>query len=631
MGVIESHVAPQQTPLISVVGAVKVSGVYAVDGKTTLLSELITAAGGLSDNASSTIRVLRNGRPGLQYYYRPDSTDVAMAGDIVIAVPKPSVLHQKTDREENIVPVICLGLQDRPVCLPLDPSIASVEMLTRQLGQSEELGATAIVYDPFSRRDQRYLVSGSVVIFNSQLVNPLPFRAPETFPPTLPLKAPEVETTAPAVTQTARAEDTEELQLPKITPDASAPAMTVAEETPAEAAPLITPGSSNEPASIFDAPTSVVTVDPAPEQELADTEPANNEPADNETVAEVSAPAIAVSNGPLLMPSPASEEELAATVSWELEQEKTKPPTADSLFASVSSTDPGPEPTLAEGIDSAPAPPADAEMLSLNTNPVHTVSSVAPISEADSKLDKLLDRQINQPQKSDTSSWLFVALGVSCMAVSFLGLSIMWSRWDRKRDEETIANMEPVTTEAKPEPVVESAVQEATEILDQAVPVIEEQVLMPQDVALHGVAIGHRRIVIHDKHETLAGPHFNRKSRRRQTVSATKQATAERKQQATSESIPADGINNESFLSDESLIDEQSRYEREAAKQDSILANETASRSDGGGSKPSPAVPVHTESSQSYDVVQQDGHADHSAADGPLDRALRAIAREARS
>jgi hypothetical protein len=41
------------------------------------------------------------------------------------------------------------------------------------------------------------------------------------------------------------------------------------------------------------------------------------------------------------------------------------------------------------------------------------------------------------------------------------------------------------------------------------VPLVEEDPQLPQIDHLHGIVIGGRRMVVHEAHETLAGPHFS--------------------------------------------------------------------------------------------------------------------------
>ncbi|HWL10699.1 MAG TPA: hypothetical protein VNQ76_19990, partial [Planctomicrobium sp.] len=184
MGVIESQRAFAGTSIYTVIGAVQQSGAYHSQDDAVALDQLIAAAGGLTPDASPTLRIVRAGQVRFQVYYDPSQPNPAnrlSPGDIVIAISTPAATRPTT------VPVACVGLLDRPVVLPLDPAIQTVNELTARLGQPQEAARVAKVISPTGDAHGR-LYPGSVVIFPASLVDRLPLEQPGFLPPSFDLK-----------------------------------------------------------------------------------------------------------------------------------------------------------------------------------------------------------------------------------------------------------------------------------------------------------------------------------------------------------------------------------------------------------------------------------------------------------
>ncbi len=68
---------------------------------------------------------------------------------------------------------------------------------------------------------------------------------------------------------------------------------------------------------------------------------------------------------------------------------------------------------------------------------------------------------------------------------------------------------EPVASQAPaPEPAVEDEQRFLQRLIVNKVPLIEEEVTLPPVDRLHGMSIGGRRLIVHEAHEGVAGPHF---------------------------------------------------------------------------------------------------------------------------
>ena len=83
-----------QQPYVGLLGQVTRPGVYEIERRGTLLSDLLQNIGGLAKDASGQFRVIRNGRPGQTTSYSGATQFELMAGDLIIADAQPSLLGQ---------------------------------------------------------------------------------------------------------------------------------------------------------------------------------------------------------------------------------------------------------------------------------------------------------------------------------------------------------------------------------------------------------------------------------------------------------------------------------------------------------------------------------------------------------
>lgn len=147
-----------------ILGAIEKPGVYEFSGNTPHVSDLVKRAG-KAGSLSSSVHIVRNGRPGLTVNLTPQNDPLLMNGDIVLipgAIPEQKKSY-----------VTLLNLIHRPVLLPIRKDAAKLDPLLQILGQSRE--SVHIVHALSSRKlsseSNSVLTTGSVLVFKPQLVN----------------------------------------------------------------------------------------------------------------------------------------------------------------------------------------------------------------------------------------------------------------------------------------------------------------------------------------------------------------------------------------------------------------------------------------------------------------------------
>lgn len=236
--------------------------------------------------------------------------------------------------------------------------------------------------------------------------------------------------------------------------------------------------------------------------------------------------------------------------------------------------------------------------------------------------------------------WWPLTLGVTVLAAICMLLSLLWARWDAQQLAAAIqrrAIVQQVTTpaaEPMQAPVTAAAAAPALSSLEQllqgAVPMVEEPVTIAGERPLHGVVVGHRRLRIDAAHTEIAAPHFAREVRTsRRKVAAGSTSAAER---ALRESLRADLRRSESMAEEAPWLTAGSEWEL---------------RPDGDFTVP-PAAPAierevperleaallmdaATDDGSDFDIVQPSDSPLHRKAKSALDRALRTLNQEKRT
>lgn len=201
---------------VGVLGEVAMPGTYSFHGERLVLGDVLDRAGGTTERASGTIRVVRNGRAG-QQLYRATSLDFPLlAGDLLVvdgrsrsgrfdaphmlgaapanAVDDPPsgtatvirgngrpVVERGAADELSSAPVqlAFLDLLDRPVVLKMRVEHATLTRIVALLGQSPEVVSTVRVIETGPSRalvgtnepENVALLSGTILVFDRRAID----------------------------------------------------------------------------------------------------------------------------------------------------------------------------------------------------------------------------------------------------------------------------------------------------------------------------------------------------------------------------------------------------------------------------------------------------------------------------
>ncbi|WP_437228559.1 hypothetical protein SH661x_000967 [Planctomicrobium sp. SH661] len=618
MRVIENS-APVEGPLTyTVVGAVLRSGVYASNERSIPLGRLIEFAGGLNPQASSTLRIVRNRDVRFQIQYTPNgpgSNDMLLPGDIVVVPIHPSAVINN-DAPDAIMPVACLGLLNRPVVLPLNPAINTVEELARRLGQYPELVRTAQVISPARATQPVQLSSGSVIVFDSRIVDKLPLEQPGFLPELIDLD--QSRTSAfPGIMPA-------DVDLPPAVPGAQ-----VVQQVSGD---LIAPPSLEFTSAV---PMALPYA------------PSDNLPVrDSATPATVLDFPVSQASGQI-PPMPA---DLAHAIQlFAPSQSDEKPSVIQTRSAEVTVETIDIEPTPASSASAEATPPREISPRSTAevTGPLTSRSILKASSEAGQS------NPIRQATRSNTLIRYVLYCGAAISIVIGLGLllSVAIGPLEFVRPAETPTRAVDSTPApqavAQPEQTRPTVRQGVEGLLKREIPVVEEEVRVPSDWPLHGKVVGHRRIILNSAHVEMNGPHFAKRSRNsdREKISIGAGKASERHLRNSLREIckPSfTSMNDESVLenSDESSINETPVTPASGAKPPTIEiptfpvertsapAREIETVSAPHLHSESPSRPADI---MEFDIVQPPNPAPvQTAAMSPLERALRTLASEKR-
>ncbi len=646
--------APVAKSIITIVGAVKRSGVYETSGLTVCLKDLIEAAGGMTEKASPSIRIIRGGYLRTQLYYSEQCTDDLKPGDIVVVVSQPAAFSDEVVKSD-LIPVVCVGLDTRPIVLPLEPSIATVRHLSQRLLQTQELADSAIVLDPLGRRLQSTLVPGSIVFFKTdqldlaaldQVKQKQPFPAMLPMTPPKPQAETELEAVIPPVSAMLQVHN---FPAPEMKGNSQQHHAEVLPPVHAGVGHLSVSTDQPEvaPTPIFNAPISVLTVD-SPQEQMQTAQ----------ITVEASSQNFQSQTEQLQLPVMPTfqQQSVAENTTSSLTIVSEEPSGNQSISYQTHSSNienHQPEPTLAEAEPVENMTPATAnaeteQSFGKSEQSAEVVNAPLPpyeekpVDNFSSKAFSLtaLEAQAASPDHA-SQSWIPVAIGVGLLAALCLGASLLWSRYDY---QQTRRMFEAQHTRQTSESSSQTPKTELEAILDHSIPMIEEQVLIPENIALHGEAVGHRRMILHEKHMQMQGPHFARKPDEQQNkpvVSASRYDERELRKTLkaafsikTTVSIPSDAdietdfaaVDSQSFsrpsvpvqaatVNMEDLDDRRFESIYQAPSQRPVDRHDRVVRSDAGQND-----------IERYDIVQPESHKVDSV--GPLERALNAISKE---
>lgn len=166
---------------VAILGQVRRPGVYRFSGAGPApgLPQIVEFAGGLTTNASSTLRLVRHGRSGQLLFLNQGTVEPLQAGDVLIVDEQSGggVSNERFATEEVGIQVALVGLLDRPVVLKLRSAQARLDILTSSLNQPMSAVLAARIIRPDSRNDafgaqtpDLPLSNGSVVVYDPRSI-----------------------------------------------------------------------------------------------------------------------------------------------------------------------------------------------------------------------------------------------------------------------------------------------------------------------------------------------------------------------------------------------------------------------------------------------------------------------------
>ncbi len=185
---------------VGILGEIAKPGVYRVEGPFLTLKSVVRRAGGLTDEASGSIRVIRQDRIVERTFFTTQSDSPLLAGDLLVVESKrtqaaivrmydsPPQLRPQYEKEAAIavrgsdptgVQVAFVNVLDRPVIVKIKHEHAQLSRVVQMLAQPVELAESVRVIGPerllsqgaATQPVQASLSDGSVLIFPRNAVN----------------------------------------------------------------------------------------------------------------------------------------------------------------------------------------------------------------------------------------------------------------------------------------------------------------------------------------------------------------------------------------------------------------------------------------------------------------------------
>ncbi|QDT32193.1 polysaccharide biosynthesis/export family protein [Thalassoglobus polymorphus] len=633
MKIVEASQPQNQTHYFTIVGAVHRSGVYSADEHKVSLSRLLESAGGFASVTRPTIRVVGGGRERYRFLYNPnrESQPNVQSGEVIVVLPNPG--QMTTETEIPVIPVACIGLDDRPIVLPLSTDIRTVDDLLNRLKQTQQLTDSVNILDPFGRPNTRMLAPGSVILCNPQLVDTQALSSTEAFPPAVPLtpekneeplsnnEAPELESSMVVVPAPLR---------PSIV-------------TPIPERPIAGPELTLTP---LQSPL-VSTERPAlPKMEKTQVARSFEKTIPSEMTTKIAEY--------LSEPRQTAQTQLQSYDLPLLESES-----ATSTSAPAPTTAPAPLPTTS--ISSvAPAPP---EAFPVRRNQVNrgnrnqaSKTGLVPTTSPQSALRKdassstiansspVVTKSETPISKRVPSIWTILPIAFAVALMGFIGfvLSVLWSRHDRRKQRNQISDTASNTRPSVDVSEEQSDLQQVSMILNRSIPMIEEEVVVPSEIHIHGEPVAQERLIHHDRHESLRGPHFAKtpqaskpKKTRLSAASTVDSAECSDETAEKNTAVKNTAVKNTAVKNTAEKMTERVHHRIDPEHAPEEKAEETVSQTEVHHvNEVHRAVvqPVkHQKLNSAYDVVEPVRDDVTHIPGGPLERALRILAQEQKS
>ncbi|MBC8116854.1 MAG: SLBB domain-containing protein, partial [Candidatus Saccharimonas sp.] len=150
---------------IGILGEIGKPGVYRVDAESLSVQAIVRRAGGLTEDASQSIRIVRQERVAQSLFFSPQADSRLMPGDVLIVEskralsamskvvefgPRATPVRQAatSPADPTGVQVAYVNVLDSPVVVKLHLEDARLERVVQMLGQPIELAGEVKVIDP---------------------------------------------------------------------------------------------------------------------------------------------------------------------------------------------------------------------------------------------------------------------------------------------------------------------------------------------------------------------------------------------------------------------------------------------------------------------------------------------------
>ncbi|MCA9114459.1 MAG: SLBB domain-containing protein [Planctomycetaceae bacterium] len=167
---------------VAIVGEVARPGTYETATTSSSLRDLLGRAGGVTEEASGNLQVIRRGRPGQHLFLSPNAEHPVYNGDVVVVEGRRNRgigtgielrngrrVEQKPESGKNVW-VAFVRLLERPVVVQIPAEIATPEGIVEGLKQPPELAARLEIISTASQprhraTGPRQIANGSVIVF----------------------------------------------------------------------------------------------------------------------------------------------------------------------------------------------------------------------------------------------------------------------------------------------------------------------------------------------------------------------------------------------------------------------------------------------------------------------------------
>ncbi|MFV0444734.1 MAG: SLBB domain-containing protein [Planctomycetaceae bacterium] len=516
---------------LSLLGAVRQPATYICPPGTTV-AQLLQATGGLTDEASGSLAIIRGARFRGAHAFEVDDPDTLpqydlLDGDVLVfhvqrgvrdahyrwstADPATGVVqapeHFGTDSQLNSI--ACLGLADYPVVLPLDPRQANTQSLLVDLFQMSPAAINRGVQGLLLVTTDGSLPNGAVLLFDSRALRPDDVRP--KFPLPAPIALPELRTVEAIPSASVQP-----------TPSADGAAVSPAADT----APQIQPGPNGPPSPSSNAAPQVPprSVTPVSDQTATDghllSEPLPGFPFVTSDKVAVTDPvwsgAVDIGGqpvaGPAEQPAP-QRRRLARPV------EVVRGRESIAALADQSGTATGSIPTLPA--QSLTAIAESTDVTSHSPTGIRTAEPAGPASEVETAWrevgpdGKTISTAETPTLAGNNQKWTIIG-GLAIVTGLLLSAVWLWWREQRESPADSLASSPPGRTShhtyAGPIKAASAAPAIAPlaigDLLDNRLPIVEQPLLTEPTPQLHGEVIGQRRLRVDAAHPQVAAPHF---------------------------------------------------------------------------------------------------------------------------